>query len=164
MNPSTLLLTAFFCILPISELRGGLPYALANGIPLVPSYLFCVFINLLVAPLVLLFLNSLHRLLSRIPLYCRLFDRIVSRARRKIEAKVEKHGYWGLALFVGIPLPITGAYTGALGAWVLGMKPRKSILAISAGVLIAGLVVAGVFYLVTELGVEALKIFIKETG
>jgi uncharacterized membrane protein len=164
MNGSILLLTAFFCILPISELRGGLPYALANGVPLIPSYLFCVLINLLVAPLVILFLNTLHRLLWRIRVYRNLFDRIVARTRKKIEAKVEKYGYWGLAFFVGIPLPITGAYTGALGAWVLGMNPRRSILAISVGVLTAGVVVAGVYYLVTQLGVEALKIFIKETG
>ena len=164
MSPSILLLTAFFCILPISELRGGLPYALANGIPLLPAYLFCVFINLLAAPLAVLFLNTLHRLLSRYKGYRKLFERLVARTRKKIEHRVEKYGYWGLTLFVGIPLPITGAYTGALGAWILGMKPRKTILAISAGVLLAGAVVTGVYYLITELGVEALKIFIKEAG
>lgn len=162
MSFQTFLLTALFCILPVSELRGGLPYALSNGVPLVPAYLFCVFINLLAAPLVLLFLHTLHGLLSRIPVYERIFDRLVAGARRKVQRRVEKFGYWGLVLFVGIPLPITGAYTGALGAWILGMKPRKSLLAISVGVMAAGIIIVLVYFLVTELGVDALKFIIKK--
>ena len=65
--------------------------------------------------------------------------------------------YFGLMFFVAIPLPITGAYTGALGAWVLGLDPKRSYLAISAGVLISGIVVTSV----TLLGIEALSVFVK---
>jgi len=150
-----------FCLLPISELRGGLPYALSQGIGLVPAYLFCVFVNLLVAPVVLVFLNTLHRILLPLRPYRWLFDRLVARARRRVESRVQKYGPWGLAVFVGIPLPITGAYTGALGAWILGMKPRTAIPAISVGVLAAGIVVALAYYLVTEVGVEALRFLFK---
>ena len=70
--------------------------------------------------------------------------------------------YWGIVLFVGIPLPITGAYTGALGAWILGMEPRKSVLFISLGVVLSGIIVSSVYFMVTELGLEVLRIFLKQ--
>lgn len=145
------------CLLPISELRGGLPFALSKGVPLLLAYPICVGANALVAPLLYLFLSSLHKLLERWQPYRRLFDRIVERARRKVHAKVEKYGYAGLILFVAIPLPITGAYTGTLGAWILGMDRRKTILAVFVGVIIAGIIVSTVFIL----GIRALYFFIK---
>ena len=70
---------------------------------------------------------------------------------------VERYGYLGIMLFVAIPLPITGAWTGTLGAWILGMDRRKSILAVAAGVVIAGVIVS----LVVGLGIGALSIFTK---
>ena len=157
MTPRTLLLTVLLCLLPVSELRGGLPFALSSNIPLWAAYPICVGANALVAPLVYLFLSSVHRLLVRWQPYRRLFDRIVERSRRKVHAKVERYGYAGLMLFVAIPLPITGAYTGTLGAWILGMDRRKTILAVGAGVILAGIVVSAVF----TLGIKALYFFIK---
>ena len=156
MSPRTLLVTLALCLLPISELRGGLPFALSNDIPLPAAYLICVGANALVAPLVYLFLSSLHKLLERWRLYRRFFERIVERARRKVHVKVEKYGYLGLVLFVAIPLPITGAYTGTLGAWILGMDRRKTILAVLGGVIIAGIIVATVY----TLGIKALYFFL----
>jgi uncharacterized membrane protein len=157
MSLRTLLVTITLCLLPISELRGGLPFALANEIPLPLAYLICVGANALVSPLVYLFLSSLHKLLERWRPYRRLFERLVERSRRRVHAKVEKYGYAGLILFVAIPLPITGAYTGTLGAWILGMDRRKTILAVFVGVIIAGIIVATVF----TLGIKALYFFIK---
>jgi len=138
-------------------LRGGLPFALSSEVPLLVAYPICVGANALVAPLVYLFLSSLHKLLERWEPYRRLFDHIVERSRRKVHAKVEKYGYAGLILFVAIPLPITGAYTGTLGAWILGMDRRKTILAVFVGVIIAGIIVSIVF----TLGLRAFYFFIK---
>jgi uncharacterized membrane protein len=157
MSLRTLLVTIALCLLPISELRGGLPFALSNDVPLPVAYLICVGANGLVAPLVYLFLSSLHKVLERWRPYRRLFERVVERSRRKVHAKVEKYGYAGLILFVAIPLPITGAYTGTLGAWILGMDRRKTILAVLGGVIIAGIIVAVVF----TLGIKALYFFLK---
>jgi len=144
-------------LLPISELRGAIPYALWNGVGVVPAFLLCVAANSLVSILLLVFLSTLHRLLSRIGWYTRAFERIIERARRKVREPVEKYGYWGLAVFVAIPLPLTGAWTGAIGAWVLGMDRRKSFFAITAGVVIAGIAVT----LVAYFGIQALSFFIK---
>jgi uncharacterized membrane protein len=153
----TLLVSVALCLLPVSELRGGLPFALASGIPLAVALPVCLAANALVAPLVYLFLSTLHKLLSRWPLYLRFYNAVLARARSKVHAAVEKYGYWGLALFVAIPLPITGAYTGTLGAWVLGMQRRKTLLAVTAGVVVAGVIVATV----TVLGIKALYLFVK---
>ncbi len=125
--------------------------------PLAFAYPICVVANALVGPLVYLFLSSVHRLLRHWPAYQRLFGVILERSRRKVHAKVEKYGYAGLALFVAIPLPITGAYTGTLGAWVLGMERRKTLLAVAAGVLVAGIIVTTVY----TLGIKALYFFLK---
>jgi len=158
VNLSTLLVSLLLCLLPIAELRGGLPYALAGGVPPLPAYLLCVAANALVGPLVFLFLSSLHRLLDRWPAYHRLFERLVDRSRRRIHSVVERYGYWGLMVFVAIPFPLTGAYTGALGAWVLGMRRWKSVLFITLGVVLAGLIVS----LVYLLGLRALYFLLKK--
>ncbi len=157
MSASVVAVAVLLCLLPVSELRGGLPYALARGVPLLPAYLLCVGANALVGPLVYLFLATMHRLLDRFAPYHRLFERVVARTRRRVRAAVERFGPWGLALFVAIPLPITGAYTGALGAWVLGLERRKAFPALVLGVVVAGVVVAGVY----ALGIKALYIFMR---
>jgi uncharacterized membrane protein len=141
LSLNKLLFTAFLTLLPIAELRGGLPFALANGMHPLLAYGYCVLLNILVAPLVLLFVSTLHKLLSKWQAYEKLFNRLIERSRKKVKAKVDKYGYVGLAIFVAIPFFFTGAYTGALGAWVLGMDKKKSFLAISIGVCIAGIVV-----------------------
>jgi uncharacterized membrane protein len=153
----TVAMTVFFCLLPISELRGGLPYALAQGLVPWQAYLLCVVANGLVGPLVFLFLSTLHGLLRGFHWYQVIFEKLVARSRKRVHEKVEKYGYAGLIVFVAIPLPVTGAYTGALGAWVLGMEAKKSMLSIFAGVGIAGVVVTAVYLL----GVQALYIFIR---
>lgn len=157
MEISVIFWTALLAILPISELRGAIPYALYHGMGIVPAFFLCVGVNALVSPLLLVFLSTIHKLLSRWKPYSRAFERIVERARRKVHEPVEKYGYWGLAVFVAIPLPLTGAWTGALGAWVLGMNPRKAFLAVTAGVVVAGVVVTAVAFF----GIKALSFFLK---
>lgn len=158
MAPRIWITTALLTLAPIFELRGGLPYAIAKGIPFPAAFLVCVLLNALVGPLVFLFLRTIHRGLSHIEWYEKLVGRVLDRARRKVEIKVGKYGYLGLVLFVSIPLPITGAYTGALGAWVMGLDPKRSYLAIAVGVVVAATVVS----IVTLLGIEALSLFVKE--
>lgn len=157
MDIQTLSVAAFLSLAPISELRGAIPFFLAKGGQPLAVYLYCVSLNALVGPIVFLFLNSLHRLFTKIPLYRRLFEVLVQRARSKIEEKVKKYEYWGVTIFVAIPLPITGAWTGTLGAWVLDLEPRRTFLHVFIGVCIAGLVVL----LVSYFGIEAFSFFTK---
>lgn len=151
------LITAFLSLLPISELRGAIPYALANGLSPVFTWFYCVILNAAVAPLGYLFLSTFHKFLIRYTWYKNLFERFVEKTRHKVENKVKKYGYLGITLFVAIPLPITGAYTGTLGSWILGLEPKKTFLSVLIGVMISGTIVLGIIYF----GIEALSFFTK---
>jgi uncharacterized membrane protein len=150
--------TALLSLLPISELRGGIPFAMINGIPWYKAWPFAAGVNALAAPLCWVFLSTVHRIFHRFAWYRFLFDRFVERARQRLHRGVERWGALGVAVFVAIPLPITGAWTGTLGAWVLGLSRRKTLLAVILGVAAAGGIVTAVMFL----GIEALQIFVKE--
>ncbi|PKL06134.1 MAG: ligand-binding protein SH3, partial [Spirochaetae bacterium HGW-Spirochaetae-9] len=138
MNLTTLLLSALLALLPISELREAIPFAVIRGMDIVPAALILTAINALVPLFAFLFLSTVHRWFYRWTPYKGFFDRFVEKTRRKVHPQVEKYGYWGLLLFVAIPLPVTGAWTGALGAWILGMSRKKASIAIVGGVIVAG--------------------------
>lgn len=158
MTGRTFLISGLLSLLPISELRGAIPFALAHGMTVPLAYFYCVLLNALVGPLVYLFLFSFHKLFSLWKWYKKTFDKIIGRAREKLHAKVERFGYWGVMFFVAIPLPITGAWTGTLGAWVLGLDAKKTFLAVLGGVVISGIIVTVISYL----GIEAFSFFIKK--
>ncbi len=155
MNP--ILFTIILAMLPISELRGAIPFALSQGYSILYVYPLCVILNGLVAPLVFIFLSTVHVWMNRFTWYHKLVNPFIERARHKVSAQVEKYGYLGIMLFVAIPLPVTGAYTGTLGAWILGLSRRRTIIAVFAGVIISGLIVS----LVSILGLEAFSFFTK---
>ncbi len=137
--------------MPIAELRGGIPYALAHDINPVTAYLMCCAANILAFPIVYFFMGYFHVLFSKMDWYINLFDKIVVRTRNKVGDNLEKWGFWGLMIFVMIPLPVTGAYTGSFAAWVFGIEKTKGFLAITFGVLIAGLIVTAIFLSGAEL-------------
>ncbi|GHU72511.1 hypothetical protein FACS189450_10440 [Spirochaetia bacterium] len=149
--------TAFLSFLPISELRGGIPFAIANGVPWYWAYLFSAGMNALVAPACWIFLSTLHKLFLKMAWYKKFFDRFVERAREKLRGGVEKWGWLGVAAFVAIPLPVTGAWTGTLGAWILGISKRRTMLAVIIGVITAGAIVTAVVIL----GAQAFSFFVK---
>ena len=151
-------LIAFLSFLPISELRGAIPFAIANDVPWYAAYFMSVLINAMVAPACWIFLSTLHKLFLKMAWYGRFFERFIDRARNKLHDKVERWGWLGIAVFVAIPLPITGAWTGTLGAWVLGLSKRRTMIAVILGVLAAGIAVTTVVLL----GITALNIFIKK--
>ncbi len=157
MPINTLFWTAFLSFLPISELRGALPYALSQGMDWRWAYVYTVSLNALVAPACWIFLSTFHRLFLRLSWYRRFFDYFLERARGKIHTEVERWGWIGIAVFVAIPLPVTGAWTGTLGAWVLGIDKRKTMLAVMLGVMGAGAIVTAVMLL----GIGAFEIFVK---
>jgi len=148
-------------LLPIAELRGGIPYALLNRYSVWASYIGCVAANFCVGPIVFLFLNSVHRLLYNITIYKILFDWFERRVRRKTAHLIEKYGFWGISLFVAIPLPITGAYTGTFAAWLFKLEWKRTMLAVLVGVIISGIIVTTIM----ALGIEWLMpLFTKKVG
>ena len=127
--------------LPITELRGALPVAInLFHFPWHYALLLAVIGNLLPVPLILLFLDAFSRLLSKIGIFKRALDWLFehTRLRGKI---IERYKRIGLMLFVAIPLPMTGAWTGSLAAVLFGLKFKHAFLSIFAGILIAGAIV-----------------------
>ncbi|MGA8849182.1 MAG: small multi-drug export protein [Dehalococcoidia bacterium] len=125
-------------ILPISELRGGIPLGISLGLYPWFTFFIAVIANALIFFPIFFALRLFYdKLLSRIPLFNKYLDNL----RKRGKPKVDKYGFWGLALFVAVPLPLTGAYTGTILAWLLGMNWRKAFLAVGLGVIIAGVVV-----------------------
>jgi len=164
MNFTVLFFTAVLSFMPISELRGAIPFAIANNIPWYWAFPFAVVLNALVAPVCWIFLATVHKLFygtspeKGIHWYKNFFDRFVERARKKLSAGVEKWGWLGIAVFVAIPLPMTGAWTGTLGAWILGISKRRTMAAVVLGVIVAGIVVTAI----VVFGIKAADIFIKK--
>ncbi len=140
------LLMALLSILPISELRGAIPYGYLNNIPLYQCFIISVLVNAMAPLLGYFFFSTLHKVLDKWNAYHNFFEKTIARSRAKVGPQVEKYGLIGLMLFVAIPLPMTGAWTGTIGAWVLGLEKKKSTLFIQAGVLIAGIIVTLVVY------------------
>lgn len=130
----------FLSALPVTELRVTLPLALAKGITPVRSYMLAVIGNMLPVIPLLFLLQPASRLFSRFPALDRLFRKLLLASRKK-GGQISKYGYLGLMLFVAVPLPGTGAWTGAILAWLFGLDIILSALAIAAGIIIAGAVV-----------------------
>ncbi len=129
-------------MLPIVELRGALPLAInLFHIPWLKAFVISFIGNMLPVPFILWLLGPLAKILSRSRSVARLFDWLFERTRRKSVGLIEKYEEIGLMIFVAIPLPMTGAWTGALIAFLFGLEFKKSLLVIAAGVFIAGVIV-----------------------
>jgi len=135
------LIIVIISALPVIELRGALPVAInLFHMPWYWSFCLAVIGNMLPVPILLLFFESLARLISKVAIGKKLVDWIFEHTRRH-EKMVQKYEWLGLMLFVAVPLPGTGAWTGAIIAFLLGMKFHWAFLSILCGVIIAGAVV-----------------------
>lgn len=132
-------------MIPIVELRGAIPIGAAFSMPMPLTFILAYIGNLLPVPFILLFIRKILSFMKRF----KCFEKIVSWVENKAMKTAEKREnltFWGLVIFVGIPLPGTGAWTGALLADFLGVKFWKAMLAIALGVLLAGIIMMIVSY------------------
>lgn len=126
-------------LMPILELRGGLIAASLIGLDPIPSYIISIIGNILPIPFILWFMGSILKWMHG----KKHLNKIATWLDKKVEknkSKIENVGFWGLTLFVGIPLPGTGAWTGCLIASVLQMNKKKSFLAATLGVIMASII------------------------
>ena len=133
----------FVSMLPIIELRGAIPMGLTMGLPVLPTYIICVLGNMLPVPFIYLFARKFliwgcdKPLIGKV---CKFFIVKGEKGGRKLEEKAGKGLTIALLLFVGIPLPGTGAWTGTLAASILDMKFKDVLVACMGGVLVAGII------------------------
>jgi len=154
MNP--IIWTIILSILPISELRGGIVYAiLEGGINPLTSFLIAVLANILIIPVIFFFLDHIHFVLMKIKPYNKAFNFYINRKVERIKRKYETLELFVLFLFVAIPSPGTGAYTGALLAWFFKLDRKKSFAIIALGVIVAGIITT----VMTVLGKSLFELF-----
>ena len=140
------LLVFLISMVPLVELRGAIPIALGMGLPTVPAYIVCVIGNMIPMPIIYFFARKFlvwgldKKYISGI---CHFFHDKGQKAGQKLVAKTGRGGLFiALMLFVGIPLPGTGAWTGTLGASFLNMGFKSAVLSVCLGVILAGVIMA----------------------
>lgn len=139
------LIVFIISMVPILELRGGLLAASLFNIDIVKAIWICVIGNIIPVPFILLLITPIFQWLKQTKLFRPLVEKLESKAMGKSE-QIEKYEFWGLVLFVGIPLPGTGAWTGSLIASLLGIKFKKAFPAVIVGILVATVIMSIVSY------------------
>jgi len=142
-----LILAIILSILPISELRGGLPlaiiYANQHQIPIYLVFSLIVLANILAIFIAFYFFDNLHKkVFMKNKWYKKVFSSYMKKLQNKVNKFEDKYsaiGFLALTIFVAIPLPGTGAWTGCIISWLLDLDRKKSILSIALGVIIAGI-------------------------
>ena len=146
-------LCVFFCsMIPIIELRGAVPMGAAfnatiGGMPWYFTYVLSVLGNMVPVPFILLLIKKVIEWMSKSKV--KFFNKIANFLLRKVEKRrkgIEKYSFWGVCLFVAVPLPITGAWTGSLVAAMIDMKPWKALLSCLIGVMISGTIMTIISY------------------
>lgn len=146
MPMKDILLTFLVAMVPVVELRGAIPFGVVRGLNLWTAIIASVLGNLVPVPFIILFIC---RIFAWMRAHMPKLDGLVTRMEKKAEknrAAVEKYAFWGLAILVAIPLPGTGAWTGALVAAMMEMRLKRAFPAIVIGVVIAGVIVSVVTY------------------
>ena len=146
-----LLLTFGTALLPVLEIRGAIPVGIANGLDAWTAYIVGVIGNMLPIPFLILLARHIIAWLQKHNILVKFTSWLQRKGKEKSKA-VERSSFWGLMILVAIPLPGTGAWTGALVASLLDMSLKRSLPAITLGVLIAGAIVLAVTFGVISVG------------
>ena len=172
------LLTFLISMVPLIELRGAIPYAVGFGLPLLPSYIIAVLGNMLPVPLIFFFARKILEWGKNKKITKKFFTFCLEKGNKggkKLQEKAGRNVYFALFLFVGIPLPGTGAWTGTLAGSLLNLDFKTSISAVALGVILAGIIMSLGSKIVATLGwagviaiiavilvIVALSIFLKK--
>jgi len=141
-----LVITLLWAMVPVVELRGAIPIGTGMGLPFEVAIIASVIGNLIPVPFIMLFIRQIFKWMRKVN---KTFERVVNKMEEKANKhrdKVTKYGFWGLFILVAIPLPGTGAWTGALVAAVMELRFKTALPAIILGVLAAAVIVSFVTY------------------
>jgi len=152
----TLLYTFLFSISPLGEARLGIPYAVMNDVHFFWAFIVGFVANLLVYPLMMWLIDTFNVRLWPYHPYKKSVIRLSRLAKKSAGSKIEKYGFWGLMIFVMIPLPGTGAYMGTIAAAIFKIERRKAFWAISLGIFISCVIMAVGSYL-SSIGLSLFK-------
>ncbi len=143
-NAEVLLKILFISLSPVLESRVAIPYGIANEVELPLVLLISLMGNMAPVPFILLTMSSIERWITRRrsnSFFKRIFTTYINNLRKRASSTVKKYGLIGLTIFVAIPIPGTGAWTGSVVAYLFGLESKKAVVAILLGVLISILIV-----------------------
>jgi uncharacterized membrane protein len=127
---------------PFLELRASIPYGInILELPWAVVFFVCVLTNIILGPIVYILIDKFIHIFLNYKIFAKQYNRIITRTQKRMHKYIEKYGWIGLALFIAVPLPGSGSYSGALAADLVGLSFRKFVIANTLGVLIAGILV-----------------------
>jgi len=138
-----IIIAMLWSISPFGEAKVGIPYGMFQGVNIYVVLATCFLANLLVFPLMIFFLNTMNSQLLRWPQYKKAAVYVARKAKDNSADKIKKYGFWGLVVFVMIPLPGTGVYAGSIATYLFKIEKRKAFMANTIGILISSLIVWG---------------------
>ncbi|TDU40336.1 putative membrane protein [Gelidibacter sediminis] len=134
---SDLLIAMLWSISPLGEAKVGIPYALLNGVNIYLTFAFCFLANVLVFPIMMFFLKVINLYFLKYYYYKKAALFVARRAKIGAGDNVKKYGFWGLIIFVLIPLPGTGVYAGSIAGYLFGVERKRAFLANVIGIFIS---------------------------
>lgn len=140
-------------ISPFGEAKVGIPYALLNNVNPYLAFTVCFVANILVYPVMEFFLNYVNKYLLKWRFYKKSAIYVARKAKVGARKNVQKYGFYGLLLFVMVPIPGTGAYAGTIAAWILGLEKKRAFLAIGIGIFLS----CAIVWAVTLVSIEAIQ-------
>ena len=143
-----ILFTFLISLSPFGEARAGIPYGELNGVPIFLVFIIGLTANLLVFPILYKSIKFSKKYFSKHEFYKKSVIYLSSRAKARTKTMIKKYGVWGLMVFVMIPLPVTGAYTGTIAAYLFRISYKKSLIAISIGVTISSIMVTSFMFII----------------
>jgi uncharacterized membrane protein len=147
-----IIIAMLWSISPFGEAKVGIPYAILNGVNYYIAFTVCFAANVLVFPIMQYFLNYINRHLLKWRFYKKSAIYVARKAKIGAGKNVQKYGYYGLLLFVMVPIPGTGVYAGTIAAWIFGLEKKKAFIAITIGIFLSCVIV----WSITVLGLEAI--------
>jgi uncharacterized membrane protein len=155
---NNVLILILLTLLPALELRASIPYGiLIENMNWLTVFLICVITNAILGPVIFIIIDKFIHVFLRVKHLERMWDKTVERTQKRIHKYIERWGILGLSIFIGIPLPGSGSYTGAIAAYLLGFRLKRFIIANIIGVLIAGTIVT----ILVLTGGEMFRIFLR---
>jgi uncharacterized membrane protein len=144
----TILIAVLWSISPLGEAKVGLPYAIINDVNIYLAFIICFAANVMVFPIMMFFLDHSNRYFFRWRWYKKIAIYIARKAKTGAGKGVQKYGFWGLMIFVAVPLPGTGVYAGTIAAYIFNIDRKKAFYANTLGIFASTLIV----WIVTVLG------------
>lgn len=148
-----IIIAMLWSISPFGEAKVGIPYAIFNGVNIYVAFVVCFIANVLIYPLMLFFLDSINRYLMKWRVYKKSAIYVARKAKLGAKKNVMKYGFWGLLIFVMLPIPGTGVYAGTIATYLLVLDRRQAFIANTIGIFLSCVIVWGMT-VVTKIGVS----------